>query len=104
MEDSGAEVDVDFLVGGANVRENHWACLILVVRLRALLQGVKAAFFITSILNSVFVGYPGLSTLTNHQPFFLPKNFHPSLLLLAAMCPRADPPLHVDAASHSLDC
>jgi hypothetical protein len=42
---------------------------------------------------SVLVGYPGLSTLTNHRPFLLPKNFHPPLLL-AALCPRADPLLY----------
>jgi hypothetical protein len=54
--DSGAEVDVDFLVGGANVRENHWACLILVVCLRALLQGVKAALL--QCLSQVSESYP----------------------------------------------
>jgi hypothetical protein len=50
--DSGAEVDIDILVGGTNVRENHWACLILVVRLQALLQGMKAA------LCNAFLRYP----------------------------------------------
>jgi hypothetical protein len=31
--DIGAGVDDILLVGGANVRENHWASVILVVRL-----------------------------------------------------------------------
>jgi hypothetical protein len=40
---NGALVDVVLLVGGANVRENQWACLILVVYFQAAIQGLKDA-------------------------------------------------------------
>jgi uncharacterized membrane protein len=59
--DSGVGVDIVLLVGGMNVRENQWACLILVVRFCNTVLRYASPTLVLRVVDVVVWDHLGLS-------------------------------------------